>query len=653
MAKTSTERSIERAREATERRAWREGYELLAGLDGETKLEPADLERLGACAFWTGRLDACIDARERAYAGYVAAGERRRAAMMALELTRDFEHRLLNTVASGWLSRAERILTAEPECPEHGYLARWQSLQALSRRDHEKARDLAQLALDIGTRQGDPDVQALGLLQLGAAYVRMGRVEEGMRLFDEAMAAAVAGELNPLDTAVVYCNVITNCRDLTDYVRAGEWTEAAKRWCEGQSIAGFPGTCRVYRAQIMRLRGDLAAARDEVISAINELRTTDLTVAAAGLYELGEIRLRVGDLPGADEAFREAHELGFEPQPGLSLLRLAEGKAAVAASMVNQALKDQSLDRLERARLLPAQVEVNLAADDAAKAQTAASELMEIAESYGTPALRAASECAMGSLLLAQGSAADAAQKMRRAQRLWQEVDAPYEAARCRMLLGAALEMDGYSADALMEYAAARATFERLGAMPDAAKAAAAAQMLEGKQQNSPGRRVSKTFMFTDICGSTSLLEAIGDEAWENLLRWHDQMLRGLFASNRGEEVKHEGDGFFVAFPDSIQAVECAVAIQRALVEHRRAHGFAPQVRIGLHSAEATQREDDYSGKGVHETARIAALAGAGEIVASRQTLLAAGTGVVASEPRSVSVKGISVPLEIATIEWR
>jgi class 3 adenylate cyclase len=402
-------------------------------------------------------------------------------------------------------------------------------------------------------------------------------------------------------------------------------------------MAGFPGTCRVYRAEIMRLRGKLTDAQDEVLSAIDELRTADLTVAAAGLYELGEIRLRIGDMQGAEEAFREAHELGFEPQPGLALLHLSQGKALAAASMLNQALRDESLDRLQRARMLPAQVEANLACGDIERARAAAAELESIAESYRTPALQAATQCASGSVALAEGHAREAIQRMRKAQRLWQEVDAPYEAARCRMVLGAALEADGCEDDAQLEYRAARSTFEKLGTVPDALKAADAARALDGKRKHdagAPGPRVTKTFMFTDIVSSTNLLEAIGDNAWEDLLRWHDQTLRGLLASHAGEEVKHGGDGFFVAFPDATRAAECAVAIQRALAEHRRAHGFAPQVRIGLHSAEATQRGADYFGKGIHETARIASLGGGGEILASAETVDGLDGGITVSEPR-------------------
>src|SRR5574341_623203 len=629
MTRSPIDLSLEEARGAVSRGAWSDAYRLLSDLDKQTDLAAEDLAALGEAASWMADLDACIYVRERAYAAFISNGEKRRAAGIALELARDYEHKLLGRVASGWLRRAERILADEPECVEQGYLARWRSLRALSRGDYEQAIEQAQQSIAIGTHQGDPDVMALGLMQLGAAYVRMGRVDEGLPLFDEAMAAAVGGELEQFNTAVIYCNVITNCRDLTDYGRAAEWTDAAKRWCDRQSVAGFPGRCRVYRAEIMRLRGQLSDARNEVLTAIDELRTYDLTVAALGLYELGEIRMRLGDTEGAEQAFREAHELGYEPQPGLSLLRLRAGKPAAATTMIRQALLEGSHDRLARARLLLPSVEIAIAAGDLQTAREGAVELVAIAEAYGTPALAAAAACAEGMLLLSEGNPQSAVQRLRQALRRWNEADTPYEAARCRLALASAYQADGCVDDALLEYESAASTFEKLGAVPDAQHAAEAARAMKARTEpGQPAPRITRTFMFTDIVSSTNLLEAIGDDAWENLLRWHDQTLRALFSSYAGEEVKHEGDGFFVAFADAAGATACAMAIQRALAEHRREHGFAPQMRIGLHCAEATQRGGDYSGKGIHETARIASLGGGGEILASAETVDGLDSGI-------------------------
>ncbi len=651
----TTDDSLQEARDAFDRHAWREAFDLLSAADASGDLAPEDLEGLAEAAWWTGRTDNCIEVRERAYAAYAEAGNRHCAALLALKLSGDYEHKLAHSVAAGWFNRAERLFQQIPESREHGFLARDRANKALDSGDADRALEHAAKTLEIGMRFNDPDLQALGLHEQGRILVAKGQVDEGMALLDEAGVPAVGGELGPIATAIIYCNIITACRDLADYRRAGDWTEAAKHWCERQSITGFPGLCRVYRAEVMRLRGAWADAERDARSACDELESFAPDLAASAFYEVGEIRLRMGDLSQADDAFCKAHELGREPQPGLALVRLAEGKVDAAATMINRALADESWDRLARARLLPAQVEIAIAANDLETARSAADDLEAIAEAYGTPALQASAACARGALQLAEGDATAACESLRRGWRLWQEVDAPYEAARARMLLADANRAEGDSEAATLELRAARSTFERLGAVLDSRRAAE----LLGPDAGSVGRpvaasrRVTKTFMFTDIVRSTNLVEAIGDDAWEDLLRWHDQTLRSLFGEHEGEEVKHAGDGFFVAFSDAARAVECAAAIQRTLADHRREHGFAVQVRIGLHSAEATRRGRDYGGKGVHQAARIASLAEGGEILASQEIIEAGPIPFVVSETREVSLKGISTPVQVATVEWR
>jgi class 3 adenylate cyclase len=338
----------------------------------------------------------------------------------------------------------------------------------------------------------------------------------------------------------------------------------------------------------------------------------------------------------------------------MALLRLAEGKADAAASMIARALDEDSPGPLARARLLPAQVEIAIAAGDLDTARSAVDEQDTIAETYRTPALEASAAYGRGAIELAGGDAAAACRSLRRGWRLWQEVGAPYEAARARLLLAEAYRAEGDEEAAVLELRAAKSTFDRLGAVP-AAERAAALLGVDASASGAPAARAVKTFMFTDIVQSTALVEAMGDEAWEDLLRWHDQTLRSVFVAHAGEEVKitHEGDGFFLAFEDSVTAVQCAVDIQRTLAEHRRLHGFAPQVRIGLHTAEATRRGDDYGGMGVHQAARVAGLAGGGEIIASEAMLAAEPVPFSASELHAVSLKGISEPVLVAAIEWR
>ncbi len=651
MSKRSvTDKSLQEARDAFDRHAWQEAFDLLTAADTSKGLVPEDLESLAEAAWWTGRMDECIQARERAHGAYVEAGNVRRAALVALDLATNYQNKLAMSVAMGWLNRAQRLLAEEPECPEQGYLSNTLAIVGLALGNLDSALDYAKRTFEIGNRFGDRDLQAFGLALQGSALVAKGRVNEGLALLDEATAAAVGGELSAFVTGSIYCGTIGTCERLADYRRAGEWTEAANRWCDRQSITGFPGRCRVHRAHIMRLRGDWAEAEEDARRACDELEHYSPTFAAGAFYELGEIRLRTGDLTAAEDAFRRAHELGQEPQPGLALIRLVEGDVDAAATMINRALADQSWDRLARAHLLPAQVEIAIAANDLETARSAVDELEHIAEAYGTAALQASAACARGALQLAEGDATAACESLRRGWRLWQEVDAPYEAARARVLLAAAYRDEGDGEAATLELRAASSTFERLGAVLDTRRAA---ELLgDGASQKATPRAV-KTFMFTDIVKSTNLVEAIGDEAWEDLLHWHDQTLRSLFGEHEGEEVKQGGDGFFVAFPDAPRAVECAAAIQRTLADHRREHGFAVQVRIGLHAAEATRRGRDYGGKGVHEAARIAAIAEGGEILSSQATLAGDAVRYSLSEPRLVSLKGISEPVPVVAIEWR
>jgi class 3 adenylate cyclase len=637
---------VQRARAAFEQHDWEAAYDSWRAADAGDALPPQELELMGEAAAWLARGEDAIAVLERAFSAYLSAGDKRRAAAVALELVRDHGKLLNGATASGWLSRARRLLAELPEGVEHGYLARWQSLLALEEGDLEEAERFASIALEIGTRTGDANVQALGLVQRGAALIHLGNVREGVSCLDEAMVAVAGGELDVLTTAIVYCNAISASRDLTDYARAGEWTDAAKRWCSRQSLSGFSGTCRIYRAEIIRLRGAFAEAESEALNAVEAVKEWDLTVAAAGLYEIGEIKLRLGELEAAEECFRRANEFGRDPQPGQALLRLVQGKTEAAASSIRRALIETPNDRLARARLLPAQVEIAVAAGDSTTAERAAAELEEIATHFATALLRATSKCARGLVDLASGDSQAALRHLRDAFLAWQQVDAPYEAARCRLLLAEAYDREACSEDAGLEREAALAALARLGVRGSALPLVPVRQP-EGASRTRHGR----AFMFTDIVKSTDLLNAIGDEAWNDLLAWHDRTLRSLFTEYSGEEVKHAGDGFFLAFPDIESGVRCAAEIQKRLADHRRSAGFAPGVRIGLHFAEATSRGGDYFGIGVNEAARIGAQAGGGEVLISESSLNGLELPVVSV--RDLALKGIKNPVRVASINWR
>jgi DNA-binding CsgD family transcriptional regulator len=469
----------DRARDAVRRESWAEAYEELCALD-PARMEPRDLEGLADAAWWLSRSDESITARQRAYAGYMAAGEDPRAAWCAGRLCIEHSLRGEPALAAGWLMRAQRLLRDQPERVEHGYLAMVESNLARARGETDEAVARAERATDVGLRFGDPDLVAMGIHLHGLALIDGARVAEGMALLDEAMTSVIAGELGTFYTGVVYCNVIAACLEVSDVGRLGEWNEAARQWCESlPSDAPFPAICRVNRAEAASLRGAWPEAEAEASRATREL-SFNPRVAARAFYETGEIRRRVGNLAGAEAAFARAHELGAQPQPGLALLRLAQGKPDAAMQALRVALADEPAGRPRRARLLAAQVEVALAAGDLDIAGQASRELDEIAGRLGTPALDAGAAAAGGALRLAEGDLPRALERLRAACATWQELRLPYETAQARLLYGAALRRAGSEEDALLELRAALAAFERLGAAGDAAKAAA---LLGGREE--------------------------------------------------------------------------------------------------------------------------------------------------------------------------
>jgi len=380
----------------------------------------------------------------------------------------------------------------------------------------------------------------------------------------------------------------------------------------------------------------------------------DFPHQGGAFYEIGEVRLRMGDLKAAEEAFGRCEEYGrevpFGPQPGVAILRLLQGKPDEAIASIKTTLADGALSPLLRAQLLPAAVEIFLATGDVAAARGCAEELGRIAEKYQTIALRAHALSAAGATDLADGKAVDALKSLRAALQLWHEVGATYEAARVRLATGSAHRALGSESDAQHEFDSALAVFESLGAERDRE---AAARLLGRPPESRPrAQRVTRTFMFTDIVGSTELVASLGDDAWCDLLNWHDATLRSLFAEHSGEEIKQIGDGFFIAFTNPDAAIQCAVAVQQRLAGHRKANGFAPRVRIGVHGAEATHVSGDFSGRAVNEAARIGALAGADEILVSEKTLREAGDGFKGSAATPMTLKGIPEPVPVVAIDW-
>lgn len=644
---------LEAGREALARHAWQDAYKVLSEADQAGDLPGEGLKMLAQSAWWSGQPEVVLEVAERAYRAFLTEGNRSAAATMAFELAQQHLTRLAVPMVGGWLAQAERLVADDPDAPVHGYLA-WMRgfMSLLMKGDPDVAIAHLDKALDIASRTGNRNVHALSLHNKGMTLCGLGRFTEGLALMDEAMVAVVGGELDPFPTGQVYCGMIASCSERADYARAAEWTEATTRWCERYSVGGFPGICRVHRAEIIRMRGAWPAAEEEARRACEELPKFNMLFGMGyAFYEIGEVRRRMGDFTGAEEAYNRAHEYGHDPQPGLSLIRLAQGKLDAAAAGVRRALADET-GRLARVKPLAAQAEIAIAVGDLETAAAAAEELGSIVNEVGTTGLQAVAACVRGAVRLARDDPRGAVSDLRQALHGWQEIEAPYEAAEVRVLLGKAYRAMEDREGALLELRAARDTFQRLGAAWALEQTGELLGEL-GASADVP-QRMRRAFVFTDIVKSTDLVQAIGDEAWEDLLSWHDQTLRSIFASHHGEVSHHTGDGFFVSFADTGSALGGAVAVQRALAEHRRQTGFAPVVRIGVHTAEATRRGQDYSGGEVHKAARIAALAEGWEILVSEDALTEIkANNVKTGEFRDVTLKGFSGTVRVAKVEWR
>jgi class 3 adenylate cyclase len=638
--------SLDNARVTAARQAWRAAYDAYSALDSQ-ELGPSDLESFGSAAWWSGRIEESLALRERAFAGFTAAGDPLGAARMALILTWDHQARGAFSVSGGWLATAERLLAGVPESAEHARLLSTQGLLAMyAEGDLEKAIALFESTFELAQRIGDRDSQMLALAGKGRALIKAGDAESGLALMDEASAGASCGDLESQATGNIYCMTISACTDLGDYRRAAEWTETANRWCNDLDVTGFPGKCRIHRAEILRLRGDWPAAEAQALAASDEIQDFDRSHSADAQYEVAEIRRRRGDFAGAENAYRLASEFGRDPQPGLALLRLAEGKIDAAAAGVTRTLADVT-EPLSRLKRLPARVEISLAAGDVRTARDAADEIEQIVDAFKIGERRALAfdatvHVVRGRIQLVEKDWAGAVASLQRGRDEWQEVGAPYETAQARTLLANAYRRSGDEHAATGELEGALTAFERLGAEPDVARV----KELMGRLE------VRRTFLFTDIVGSTKLLETLGDEKWKRLLARHNEVLREQILAVGGEVVRETGDGVFATFDNPKAAVDAAIAIQRALAEEV----FAPDVRIGAHAGDAfTAGEDgkDYVGQSVHVAARVGALAGAGEIVVSAETLDGLAGSYRLSQPRAEELKGVEQPIEVVSVDWR
>ncbi|MEZ0283916.1 MAG: LuxR C-terminal-related transcriptional regulator [Thermoleophilia bacterium] len=476
MTTVDAARELERGRDAFADLAWGDALRALERADRDAPLGVEDLERLATSAYMLGRFDDFLGALERAHRAHADGGDPLRAARCATFLGLHLAVRGEMGRATGWFGRAQRLVEAEErESAERGYLLLPVAIQSEMAGDNEAGLAAAESAAEVALRFRDPDLLALAVQLQGRNLIKGGRVEEGLALLDEAMLAVAAEELAPIITGIVYCGVIAGCEEAYDLRRAQEWTDALSRWCERQpEMVAFSGRCLAHRAEIMQVHGAWGDALAEAHRARERCEAMSPMDAGQALYLQGEVHRLRGDFAAAEDAYRDANRSGREPQPGLALLRLAQGDARAAGGAIHRAIAE-SAEPLERARLLPACAEIAVAAGDAEAARGAADELAEIAERYRSPMLSAISGQVLGAVELAEGAPSAALLPLRRALRIWQELGAPYEAARTRVLVGMACRALGDEDTAGLELEAARGAFEQLGAAPDLARIAPAA----------------------------------------------------------------------------------------------------------------------------------------------------------------------------------
>ncbi|MGH3110217.1 MAG: helix-turn-helix transcriptional regulator, partial [Gaiellaceae bacterium] len=461
----SGNRALERGRDAYARRAWAEAFESLSAADANEELDRDDLDLLATSAFMLARDDDFRRILERIHHASLEAGDIDRAVRCAFWIGMTLVLGGEMGPGSGWLGRGQRLLEQlGGETRAHGYMLMPLVFQHEAKGEFEAGAAVAVKAAAMAERFGDRDGMAMARYAQGQLLARAGRVREGVALMDEAMVSVIAGELSPIATGVVYCGVILACQEIYEVRRAREWTAALTRWVgEQPDLVAFTGRCLLHRAEIMQLGGDWASALEEARSAADRFLATRNPTAGLAFYRQGELHRLRGDFGAAEEAYRRASQNGWEPQPGLAQLRLAQGRLDAAVAAIARVVAEAT-EPLKRAGALPACVEIMLAAGDVDEARAACRELETIAAGYESALLDALVAHARGSVELAQGDAAGALVALRHAVDRWQELDAPYEHARSRVLVGLACRALGDADAGELELEAARAAFAELGA---------------------------------------------------------------------------------------------------------------------------------------------------------------------------------------------
>ncbi len=482
----STEAGIDDGRLAFGEHRWGDALRSYSGADQRGGLPAADLEKLAIAEILTGNTATGLDTLTRAHEEYLVVGDVALAAQCAGWLGMQYMFQGDGAQAGGWFARGQRLADelTEPNAVQ-GFLLVPVALGKLYGGDPAGALQLFSQAAEFGRRFQEKDLSALGLLGTGQATLMLGRADEALSMFDEVMVAVTSGELSPIPSGIIYCAVIGNCQLAFDLQRALQWTAALDRWCNARpDMVPFSGQCQHHRAELFRLHGAWAEAFEAAAMAQELSSKGDPQALYGGYYEQGELQLLTGKLDAAEASFAQAARSGYEPQPGHALVVLARGDALQAQAMIRRAAK--VADAATRMHLLPALVEIEVAAGDVAAAAVCAAELEAFARETPRPMVRAVAAQADGAVRLAEGDPTAASQSLRQAWRLWQQLGVPYEAARCRVLIGCACLALGDEPSAFMDFEAAHAEFLELGAAPAAAWAASLMQRGADDGGNAP-----------------------------------------------------------------------------------------------------------------------------------------------------------------------
>ncbi len=461
--------AIVRGREAFALRRWREAYAQFSAADRKQPLAAEDLGHWATAAYLVGEDTHAISIWTRAHHQFIDQGQVERAAHCGFWLSLNLLLKGEIAHSTGWLARSQRLLkNREAACVEWGYGQIVTGLLAMGKGATENATADFEQALALAEQFDDPDLLALALLSRGQSLIQAGKYAAGVTRFDEAMVAVTAGDVSPVLTGIIYCAVILSCQHIFDLRRAREWTAQLDAWCSAQSdLAPYRGQCRVHRSEVLQWQGDWPAALDEVLQVRDQLAESATAVVGRACYQQGELHRLRGEFSQADNLYREAHRHGCEPQPGLALLRLAQGKPDTALAAIRGVIESA---RGAQPRLLGAYINILIANNELEVARTAADDLARIATTFNAAFLRATAAQANGAILFAEGRLDAALMCLRDAWELWQQLDMPYETARVQVLIGRVCRQLGDVETARMHLDAAHAVFDRLGAVPDLAE---------------------------------------------------------------------------------------------------------------------------------------------------------------------------------------